>query len=171
MRDDFLAMAVAKALLARIGKVDTATRAAVAEAMEEEDRLAVFLPGSDGERFRVGTGGVAKAKVTVTVTDETALLAWVKAEHPDWIETIERVGATHRDRLIAGARAAGEAVDTTTGLPVPGVQVRVSRPTPYVRLAPGAEEEILRMVRERLGPALARVLELEAGTSEIDRDN
>lgn len=72
----------------------------------------------DGQR--IGTAKRSKPRATVAVTDERALLAWVKANRPTEIE--ETVRPAFVDALKARARKHGLAV-LDDGTVVPGIEL------------------------------------------------
>ncbi len=71
-------------------------------------------------------------RLTAYVSDEPALLDWVKRRHPT--EVIETVRDAYERSLLDSAREYGEAVDRTTGEVVPGITVRYGQP--YITFRP-----------------------------------
>ena len=103
---------------------------------------------SGAERVRVtdvdGTdlGSVSKSKgrISARVTDEAALLEWVKVNHPEHI--LRQVNATYRDQLLAVAKTGGDPIDPETGELVPGIEIFEGDPSVSARPTPEAKDRM-----------------------------
>lgn len=122
MRDQAIRLAVLRALKDRIKQADNDTLATFADDMDSGDSKAATL--DDGTPL--GKVYKSKGKTTPTVTDEAALLAWVRANHPDEIE--ETIRPAYRTALLETAKRYGEPVDETSGEIVPGIELRHGEP-------------------------------------------
>jgi hypothetical protein len=106
-------------------------RDAKAELLEQMQHLGVRtldVEGDDGTKLAV----VSKAKGrTSAKVDESALLAWVKANRPDQIREV--VEPAYIDALKKLAVEHGAAVDETTGEVIPGIEVDTGDPSVSAR--------------------------------------
>ncbi|MFI5839423.1 hypothetical protein ACIA8K_06885 [Catenuloplanes sp. NPDC051500] len=97
------------------GEIDAEARAELAE---QGAAPRWTIPG-------VGTVYLPLTKPAVTVTDPKAWTAWVRAEHPSEVETVERVRPASETALLGRLLTEGDvAVDRETGTIVPGLRVR-----------------------------------------------
>lgn len=84
---------------------------------------------------------MAKGKKKLVVTDDRALLAWVKEHHPT--EIVEAVNSAYLKTIEAKAISEGlGAVIDGQGVVIPGVEIRTSDPTISVRRESGADDII-----------------------------
>jgi hypothetical protein len=103
-----------------------------------------------GERLSARVGGKRIAWVSMptpatraSVDNESAFLAWVKKNLPDEVETTERVRPSTAKHLIEMMKAKGGWTDEDGSLvPIPGIRVSTSDPSPRVELEDDAEEAI-----------------------------
>lgn len=126
--------AVLRALKDRVRDVEQEISTEFLSALDIGDVKAASL--DDGTLL----GKITKAhgKRTPTVTDEAALIEWVRRTHPS--EIVETVRPAYRSRLLASAGRHGDAVDETTGEIVPGIELRVGDPYVSFRSQPGLSE-------------------------------
>lgn len=89
----------------------------------------------------IGTVQLNKGRETWAVTDERALLAYVKAKMPEQVETIERVRPAAVEALRKVAAGKGAAVDDD-GEPIPGLSCSVSDPSLMVKPSEDAPDVI-----------------------------
>ncbi|THV25977.1 hypothetical protein [Glycomyces paridis] len=131
-------------------------RAAKAELLEEMKALGVRtldVEGDDGEKL----AAVSRAKGRTTAkVNESALLAWVKANRPDQIREV--VAPAYIETLKKLAIEHGAAVDATTGEVIPGIEVETADPSVTTR--PTAEARALMRDLLKGSP----LLELAGGT-------
>jgi hypothetical protein len=136
-----LKFALLKVLVTELGTAKSAADCEIRDMWRPSDRLTATLPNSKD----VGTVTLAKGRTTAAVTDADAYEAWVRANHPDWIETVpatERINPDATHRLTSAARKTGVAVDAETGEIVPGIDVVQGEPYPMVKLADDAREAV-----------------------------
>lgn len=121
---------------------------ALAESMVEGDRSSARLDSGVAVGAVTFTKGSSKARVV----NETQLLQWVIAEHPDQI--MQAIRPAYLAELLTVAVKHGEAV-TQDGEPFPGVQVVESGG--YISVRPDTEKipELLEAIRGNYDLALA----------------
>jgi len=129
-----------KVLQADVKAIFDGTRDLLEPRIEADESVAALLP--DGTR--IGSVKRSKAKRSPVVTDEAALLAWVRENRPE--ELVESVRPAFVDYLKAQARKHGEAVYEATGEIVPGVEMRVGAPS-YL---PQPDPAMVPLVRAKL---------------------
>jgi hypothetical protein len=99
-----------------------------------------------GARFdgrRVAWVSLPAPATRASVDNEAAFLAWVKKNLPDEVETVERVRPATAKHLAEMMKARGGWMDEDENLvPIPGVRVSTSDPSPRVELEDDAEEAI-----------------------------
>jgi hypothetical protein len=102
-----------------------------------EEFLALLEPGDakganldDG--VRIGKVMVVSGRVTLSVTNEAALTAWVKENHPS--EIVETVRDSFKAALLNRAKDSGELI--------PGMDLRIGNPYVSYRAEPGAADVI-----------------------------
>jgi hypothetical protein len=143
-RRNQLAVAVMAGKLIADSLKGTAEREEIAQILTAEDTKKVPVRDADGTELGTATlcGGKEKAKVT----DELALLRWVKANRPDQIREI--VEDAFVKALLKQADKDGVAVDETTGEVIPGIEL-VETNT-YVNVTPNdtARERMTALVAE-----------------------
>lgn len=134
--------AVLKAITDRLKDAKAVADCEIRDTWTTGDRLTAKLP--DGTA--VGSVTLAKGKTTARLVDQAAFEEWVKATHPERIETvtITRVDPAYTERLLSAARQLGEAVDGETGEIVPGIRVESGDPYPTTRLGKDAGSAIAR---------------------------
>jgi hypothetical protein len=86
----------------------------------------VSLAGGDGK--------------TASVTNESAFLAWMIANHPEETEVVVRDNA--KKKILDAAKKAGRALDPETGEVIPGITFRDSQPYVSVRFRPGGADAV-----------------------------
>lgn len=137
---------------------DAALRAAVwqtveAKAKEQKDFARQDLAGIPvGETVAARWNGellakaaMAKGKTRMVVTNEAALVAWVKAHHPT--EIVEAVNKAFLTSLEARAKDLGlGAVIDSQGEVIPGVEIATGDPVVSVRKEKGAEQLVADML-------------------------
>lgn len=149
---------VADRLYARYN--DLAERAA---AMLGRGTVYPTLPdGTEIARFTVPSAGV-----TVTITDEAALIAWLREHYPTEVETVEVIRAAFVDKLRRSCRDAKAPVGPDGEIDVPGIAVSSGTGIGSPRLIPTDEgraraEAAVAAVLDRTLEQFAAVAELEA---------
>lgn len=126
-----------------------------------------------GERKAAVVDGVVLGHVTkakgarrAKVVNESALLAWVAANHPTEVETITRVNPAFVDKLLTQAKTRGAMLDDD-GVVIDGlIEVFDSAPTLQRKLTPEADSAIAGLLaRGAVGvsglKALAPVIDAE----------
>lgn len=152
-RDTATRLIVMRVLQDRVRAADAAMRSAAASS--GFDVAGVRDVGLVGEEV-VGTVQVTSGSETWNVTDEAALLEWVRANAPTEVEQVERIRPAFLTRLLGDVKA-GEFADDT----IPdGITRRVGSPSLSVKPAAGAARVIEQAVADgRI--RWADVLELE----------
>lgn len=143
----------AKLVADQIKDIEKQAKAELLERMQKLGVRTLDVAGTDDSNMAV----ISKTpgKVTAKVTDERALLEWVKANRPDQLRTL--VEEAYVKSLLALAAEHGAAVDETTGEVIPGIEVMTG--DPYLSTRPTAE------ARARMKDLLAGspLLELAGG--------
>jgi hypothetical protein len=143
-QDAALVAAVLRALKDLIGTADQEVRSELLSGlMGPGDRIVPRLPDG-GPQVRGATVAVREGAVSARVTDEQALLAWVRDCYPTEVETVpavERVRPAFREKLLAAAREEGEPI-YVDGEMVDGLTVAVGQPTVVVSVSAEAAAEI-----------------------------
>lgn len=135
---------------------DAALRAGVFQVVEREAKAAkdaaraelmTTLPFGDSVAGRVGDKILAKASWSkgskkIVVTDEQALLAWVKECHPT--EIVESVNPAY----VKSLKAVDGVVIDADGLPVDGMAVKVGDPSLSVRSESNALELVQQLISD-----------------------
>jgi hypothetical protein len=124
------------------------TRAALEPRLDADESVAALLP--DGTR--IGSVKRSKAKRTPVVTDEAAVLAWVRENRPE--EIVESVRPAFVEYLKGQARKHGEAVYEATGEIVPGVEMREGAPSYLPQPDPAMVPVIRQKLAELIGGGL-----------------
>lgn len=140
-------------------------------------RKTVLLPEADetftpGERFAVRFGGQVAAWVSMprasawsaAIKDEPKFRAWVKANRPDEIVTVEQVRESYANAVKESVREHGGLLDKETGdvITVPGIEVTPGHSVPRVDLE-GCAEEVIGAAWVRGEIDLTPMLALPAG--------
>ena len=129
------------------------TRNVLEPRMEPGERIRAELP--DGTV--IGHVTIGNPSETPTVTDERALLAWVKANKPT--EIVESVNPAYVEVLKRQAKAHGHAFDHDTGEVIPGIGLKESAPS----YRPTPDKKQVPLLRARLSEVIAGgLLELPA---------
>lgn len=148
-----------------------------------KDRRSEFAAQLDAEaRQQYATDGTAatwripeiasvSSRVThtsVRVSDEAAFLAWVKAEHPDKVETVEQVRPGWRSRLLDEVLAGADVppgVEIVPGGKFAGISVTATREAKHMFGAVAVEglKHAALSAGSVVAPAFA---EIEAGPEE-----
>lgn len=135
----------------------------VRDGWRPKDRITATLPGGDD----VGTVTLASGKTTARLTDEAVYEEWVRATHPEAIETVPattRINPDFTDRIMAAARKLGVAIDAETGEEVPGITVAAGDPYPMVKLTPEARGAVAAAwTHGNLAALLPGLLAIEGG--------
>lgn len=137
-----------------VNEIELEKRAALVEAL-----------GADGvERVRTDFGLVtySRGKPTAVVTNERALLEWVRQRHPEML--LSRVNPAYIAALKRMAEREGVASDRDTGEVVPGIEIVNAGPGLRIVKDPDAREAARGTVR-KLAERGLRALE-EAGPDE-----
>lgn len=142
-----------RAIFARVIRDDVQavvvqTRETLEPLLAADEAIAAELP--DGTR--IGTVKRSKPKRTPSVTDEAALLAWVREHRPE--ELVESVNPGFVRYLLEQVRHYGEAVYGETGEIVPGVEMRAGSPS-YL---PQPDSAMVPVVRARLAELIGHGL-------------
>jgi hypothetical protein len=139
-QEQALRMAVLKVLVAELSAAKKSADFEIRRCWRPSDRLTATISGGDD----IGTVTLAKGRTTASVADTAAYEAWVRATHPEQIETVPattRVNPEFTARLTSAAKQLGVAVDET-GEVVPGIEVSAGDPYPMVKLAEDARDEV-----------------------------
>lgn len=128
-------VAIVAALKAKVLEAHELARAEAGDRMDPGDRKAAQL--GDGRLGHViMTTGSTRAKVV----NDDAFTAWVAKNYPD--ELVQSVRSSYVNKVLSDAKRYGQAVDTSTGELIPGVDVTVGNPYVSVKLAEDAGEII-----------------------------
>jgi hypothetical protein len=136
MKDLAKRVVAAKLVGDEIKNIEQAAKAELLEACTAAGVRTLDVEGDDGTKL--ATVSKTKGRTTATV-DESALLAWVKANRPDQIREV--VAPAYIESLKKLAVEHGAAVDETTGEVIPGIEVDTSDPSITTR--PTAEAKAL----------------------------
>ena len=158
-----LKFALLKVLVTELGTAKSAADAEVRDTWRPADRLTATLPNNTD----IGTVTLANGAVRAPVADTEAYEAWVRATHPEQIETVPettRVNPAFTARLTSAAKKLGVAVDAETGEVVPGIVVLTGEPYPMVKLAEGARHAVAAAWRDgSLAELVSGLLAIEGG--------
>ena len=141
-----------------IREAKTTMRNVLEPRMAPGERIPAQLP--DGTA--IGAVGLSKPRKTPTVTDEKALLEWVKTNRPD--EIVESVNPAYIANLKAQVRSHGYAFDRETGEIIPGVEMEIGSPS----YSPAPDKDQVPLLRRRLAEIVAGGL-LALSPAETDR--
>lgn len=134
-----------------------ATRAVLTPRVAPGERIGAYLP--DGTV--IGSVTIGLPATSVVVTDERALLAWVKANKPT--EIVQSVNSAFIEFLKTQVRKHGYAFDVTSGEIIPGIELREGSPS----YRPTVDKAQLPMLRARLSEIISQaLLELPAERKE-----
>lgn len=126
-RGDALYLAVLRVLGGRLAIAKDLLNDNVNDSWEVGDRAVAVLPSGK----RVAQVTLTKGKVGAAVGNERDFLDWVREFHPSEIQTIEQVNPAFKARILKAAAQTGE--------DYPGVDLRMGRPSPMVKLDADAD--------------------------------
>lgn len=141
-----------KVILDDVQAAFAGTRERLEPLLDADEGVAAELP--DGTR--IGTVKRSKARTVAAVTDERALLAWVKAHAPT--ELVESVNPAYLAALKAQAKRHGHAFHPATMEVIPGIGLRDGAPS-YL---PQPDPDMVPVVRAQFADLIGRgMLRLE----------
>lgn len=143
-RKNRLAAAILAGKLLTDGLKGTTERAELAELMDDDDDKQKPIRDADG--VELGTVTLTGGKEKATVTNEAALLEWVKVNRPDQLRSI--VEPAYVKALLKQADKEGAAVDETTGEVIPGIDVETTNVSVSIRPNDLARERMGALVAE-----------------------
>jgi hypothetical protein len=153
MKDIAKRVVAAKLVGDEIKNIEKQAKAELLEQMEAVGARTLDVEGDDDVKLAV----ISKAKGrTSAKVDESALLAWVKANRPDQLREV--VAPAYIESLKKHAVEHGAAVDEATGEVIPGIEVDTSDPSVSTR--PTADARALMRDLLKGSP----LLELAGGT-------
>jgi hypothetical protein len=162
-QDLALRYALLKVLVAELADAKKVADCEIRDTWRPKDRLSAALP--DGTVVAAVT--LASGRTTAAVADTDAYEAWVRATHPEQIETVpatERINPEFTARLTSAAKKLGIAVDAETGEVVPGITVNEGDPYPMVKLAEDARDEVAKAWQAgELTELMSGLLAIEGG--------
>jgi hypothetical protein len=162
-QDLALRYALLKVLVGELATAKSAADCEIRDTWRPKDRLSAALP--DGAVVAAVT--LTSGRTTASVADIGAYEEWVRATHPEQIETVPattRINPDFTARLTSAARKVGVAVDAETGEVVPGIEVTTGDPYPMVKLADDARDEVAKAWRDgSLTELVAGLLAIEGG--------
>jgi hypothetical protein len=146
----------AAALGAQAKAVEKAAKAELLELCGKTGATTLKVKDDDGTAL--ATISMSEGRKSADVTNETALLAWVRKNRPDHIR--ETVADGYVKSLLKLALENGAAVDEDTGEVIPGIDV--SQGDPYISATTSAA------AKERMGHLLrgSGLLELTGGDTD-----
>jgi hypothetical protein len=146
----------AKLVADQIKDIEKQAKAELLERMQKLGVRTLDVAGTGDSNMAV----ISKTpgKVTAKVTDERALLEWVKANRPDQLRTL--VEEAYVKSLLTLAAEHGAAVDEATGEVIPGIEVETGEP--FLSTRPTAE------AKARMKDLLAGSPLLELAGGETD---
>jgi hypothetical protein len=136
MKDLAKRVVAAKLVGDEIKNIEKAAKAELLEQMGAIGVRTLDVAGDDDTKLAVISKAAGRKTAKV---DESALLAWVKANRPDQIREI--VAPAYIESLKKLAVEHGDAVDETTGEVIPGIEVEQGDPSVSTR--PTAEAKAL----------------------------
>jgi hypothetical protein len=162
-REAVIRVAALKALYDKVRDAYNAARADAVAALSPGDRLHAALPdGSD-----IGTVSVVDGKTTAKVVYPEALLAWVKVNAPDEVETVARVRESYIGALLARCENVdGQAMHAKTGELLPGVRFETGEPYARVTQTHDQQAAFTESWRNSMLPPLPLLLESLGGQAE-----
>jgi hypothetical protein len=119
-----LALVVLKVLSGEVKAADETLRAAARGTLAPGDKTTARLP--DGQWIRGAKVLMTDPDAKIQVTDEKALLAWVKANRPTEWETVEQVRPAWVKSMASDVL--GPVCDPGTGETIPGLEVIPGKP-------------------------------------------
>lgn len=133
-------------------------KAAKGELLEQMSGLGVRSLDVEVDDVKLAVISKTAGKLSAKVTDEAALLKWVKANRSDQLRQV--VEDAYVKALLKSAVENGAAVDEETGEVIPGIEV--AQGAPFVSARPTAEAKALMSDLLKGSP----LLELAGGTDE-----
>lgn len=137
-------------LASRVGAENAEARseghaALLASGLKRGDLVSVLDDGTE-----IADVMLKRGAVYAKVSDEKALVAWLKDNHGTEVETVERPRRAYLGLLLDNAKKAGVAVDEH-GEVIPGIEVTVGDPVLQVTPRPNVDEQIVSaLVRREL---------------------
>lgn len=110
-------------------------KAAKGELLEQMSDLGVRSLDVEVDDVKLAVISKTAGKLSAKVTDEAALLKWVKANRPDQLRQV--VEDAYVKALLKSAVENGDAVDEETGELIPGIEV--AQGTAFLSARPTAE--------------------------------
>jgi hypothetical protein len=154
-REVAVRVAALKALYDKVRAAYNAARADAVAALSPGDRLHAALPdGAD-----IGTVSVVDGKTTAKVTNQSALIEWVKANAPDEVVIVHvpQVRESYLGALLARCENVdGAAMHAKTGELLPGVRFETGEP--YARVTQTHDQQAAFVQAWRAGAAGTRGL-------------
>jgi hypothetical protein len=133
---DIAKRAVAAKLVAdQIKDVEKQAKAELLDACQESGARTIDVTDDDGTKLATVSKAAGKAKAAVV--DGDAFEEWIGKNYPDAVTTITVIDPDLELRLLNAATAAGEAVDTSTGEVIPGVEIKAG--SEYITARPTSE--------------------------------
>jgi hypothetical protein len=162
-QDLALKFALLKVLVSELADAKKVADCEVRDTWRPSDRLTATLPNNRD----IGTVTLANGATRAAVTDTEAYETWVRATHPEAIETVPettRINPEFTARITSAAKKLGVAVDAETGEEVPGVVVLTGESYPMVKLAEDAREAVAKAWRAgELTELVSGLLPIEGG--------
>jgi hypothetical protein len=156
-------MALLKVLVGELADAKKVADCEIRDTWRPSDRLTAIIPGGKD----IGTVTLANGATRAAVTDTDAYEAWVRATHPEQIETVPettRINPEFTARLTSAAKKLGVAVDAETGEEVPGITIVTGDPYPMVKLAEDAREAVAKAWQAgELTELMSGLLAIEGG--------
>lgn len=136
-RDTATRLILSRVVRDRLTEADKAIRE---QARTDFDMPGVREIGVIGDE-QIGSVSLAKGRESWVVTDPAALLAWVKANRPSEVVTVEQVRPSYIGALLMQAKKDGAPV-TSGGELVPGIEQRTGDPSLNVKPSEDAAQTI-----------------------------
>ena len=144
-RDTATNLLVSKVVRDRLAAADKAYRE---QARDDFDVPGVREIGLVGDE-QIGSVQLVKGRESWVVTDPDALLAWVKANRPEEVVTVEQVRPSYVGALLMQAKKDGAPV-TSDGELVPGIEQRTGEPSLTVKPSEDAAQTIAQALADGL---------------------
>jgi len=138
LRESALRVATLRALADKVKEASDRAREAMRAELEETgaEKSTAYLP--DGTK--AATVSYVAGKRTARVTDERALLAWVRKNRPQELEG--QIRPAYLSVLLDSAAKRGVCVDEATGEVIPGVEAANGQPFVSCRFDSGGRDAI-----------------------------
>lgn len=163
-RDTATNLLVSKVVRDGLAKADKAYREQARADFDVPGVRDIGVIGSGDNAQQIGSVQLVKGRESWTVTDPDALLAWVKANRPEEVVTVEQVRPSYIGALLMQAKKDGAPV-TSDGELVPGIEQRTGEPSLNVKPSEDAAQTIAQALADgRLTLAdIAAPLPIEGG--------